>query len=266
MELDEEAESSCEEGSPAWMATFSDMATLLLTFFVLMLSFANMDVRNFKQAMGSVRNAMGVQFKINGDLEGLTTSLLELSPVQSGDYIPLDDLIRRAADEVKQYVKGHGFEGAVEVEASPMGVVLRARNSVLFETGSDELLVEGAPILDLIADLFRRFVGDLSIQGHTDSVPIRSARFPSNWELSTSRATAVLRYLRDEREVDVARLHVAGYADTRPIAEGDSDEARGRNRRVEFQFLFPLRDGRVDAHEAFDLPGNPPAPPSPAVQ
>jgi len=267
----EEEQEQVEEGAPAWMTTYSDLATLLLTFFVLLLSFANMDVMNFKEAMGSVQLAMGVQFEVNGKKEGLTTHILELSPVQSGPHILIDDLVhkaseeaaqekarkqdeeqaRKAAEEVKKFVQNKGLDLQIEVEATPRGVVLRARDTVLFDTGHDSLREKGTPVLDVINTLFQRFTGELSIQGHTDSVPINTARFPSNWELSTARAVAVMRYLNEEHNADARRIQVAGYADTKPLVNGNSAETLQPNRRVEFLFQFPVVDGKIDSKKPF---------------
>jgi len=252
MDIDEAQETGGgEEGSPAWMATFSDLCTLLLTFFVLMLSFANMDIQNFKTAMGSVKEAMGVQFKISGEFESLATDILELSPVQSGPHISIEEFAELAAERVQRYVQDKGLQGQVEVRATPRGVVLQANDSVFFDVGSAEMRDHHSPVLALVAEIFAKFDGDLSIQGHTDSVPIHSGRFPSNWELSTARAISVMRDLTERRGIPRQRVHVAGYADTRPVLEGDSPEARTKNRRVEFLFMFPVVKGSVIAEGAF---------------
>ncbi len=253
MDLEEEQPVE-ESGGAGWMATFSDLCTLLLTFFVLLLSFANMDAAHFKDAMGSVKEAMGVQFTLHGNFESLATSVLEMSPVQSGPHINIDGLTQTATEVVKKQVEKRGLSDSVEVEGTARGVVLRARDTILFGTGSDELIGQAKPVLELIQELFAGFSGELSIQGHTDSVPIHSARFPSNWELSTARATAVMRFLTPQGGVGARRVQVAGYADTRPVAKAEDEDARVRNRRVEFLFQFPVdHDGNLKRKGVFRL-------------
>ncbi|MCA9623211.1 MAG: OmpA family protein [Myxococcales bacterium] len=251
MDVDEAQDGDDGGGAPAWMATFSDLATLLLTFFVLLLSFANMDIQNFKTAMGSVKEAMGVQFKVDADFESLATSILELSPIQSGDHITVEEFAELAAKRVRAYVEEQGLSDQIAVDAGAQGVVLRTRDTLFFDSASADVRPESSPTLNLVADLFGKFDGDLSVQGHTDSIPIHSSRFPSNWELSTARATAVMRALTEQRGLPVRRVHVAGYADTRPVVEGDDLEARTKNRRVEFLFMFPIVKGQVVAEGAF---------------
>ena len=251
MDIDEAQEAGGDEGAPAWMATFSDLATLLLTFFVLMLSFANMDIQNFKTAMGSVKEAMGVQFKISGEFESLATDILELSPVQSGPHIAIEEFAELAAARVKRYVEEKGLDKQVDVRATPRGVVIHANDNIFFGVGSADMRDHESPVMALVADVFGKFDGDLSVQGHTDSVPIHSGRYPSNRELSTARAISVMRHLTERRGVPRERIHVAGYADTRPVLEGDSLEARTKNRRVEFIFMFPVVKGTVIAEGAF---------------
>ncbi len=247
-DLEDDSPPPEEPGAPAWMATFSDMATLLLTFFILLLSFANLDIENFRVALGSVKEAFGVQLKVNGDFEALSTSPVELSDKESQPEIqPAMSGASRQLEQVKRFIQMKGLHQKIEVVASPRGIVLRIKDVVLFDTGSDELRPGAEPILAAISELFASFDGQMVIEGHTDNVPINSFRFPSNWELSTARSTAVLRRLmRDRPEHAAGRLHVAGYADSRPLGANDTAEGRSRNRRVEFLFetQTPLTDVR----------------------
>jgi chemotaxis protein MotB len=125
-----------------------------------------------------------------------------------------------------------------EVFQDEGGVTVRFEGKVLFVSGSADFRPEAAPILDRLASLLRKYTFDLYILGHTDSIPIETSRFPSNWELSGARAAAALRYLA-ERGADPQRLVAAGFADSRPVAPNDSPEGRARNRRVEFVFKNP---------------------------
>ncbi|MEM1029325.1 MAG: OmpA family protein [Myxococcota bacterium] len=259
----DDVEEEGEEGAPAWMATFSDLATLLLTFFVLLLSFANMDIQNFRTAMGSVKEAMGVQVKLRGDYEALASSPVEMSTVQSQNFISVSDLAQisdAAARLVKKLVKERNLEGKVEVVGTSRGIALRTRDNVLFDPGSADVEARGTPTLELVAELMASFEGEVEVQGHTDDVPTGGKRFPSNWELSTARSIAVLRALADTHGIDEARLHVAGYADKRPVAPMETAEGRAKNRRVEFLFEYPLQEegkGSAKKRAGFSPPPSP---------
>lgn len=231
-----------EEGAPAWFVSFSDLSTQLFAFFVLMLSFASMDLDKLRAALGSVQTALGgTALSINDPAHRANAPLRRPSaPARRGD----------PAAVVRRFVRARGLDGQVEVVATPRGIVLRMKDVVLFDVGSDRLRPEGTPVLDMIADLFARFTGELGIEGHTDDRPIASRRFPSNWELSTARATAALRYLASVRGVDVQRVHVGGYAWMQPVESNATADGRARNRRVEFLFQHEVDDATA---EQFDL-------------
>jgi chemotaxis protein MotB len=205
--------------------------TIMLSFFVLMVSFANTDSASFQSVAGSVRQAFGATQPASKPASPGTPSTAPGAPQSDGAPAPEVDALAR----VRQYLEARGLMDAVEVAASARGVVLRAKDRVLFDSGDAELRSDGLPLLDTVKALAGGFDGELAIEGHTDERPINTGRFPSNWELSGARASAVLRYLV-EQGLDPARVYVAGYADMRPIVENTSDENRARNRRVEFVF------------------------------
>lgn len=243
--MDEECE--CNEGAPAWMATFSDLATLLLTFFVLLLSFAEMDITEFKVMLGSIKDAFGVQTVNPGPFHASSTSPIELMDRPTSLAMPLNDMEATLMRPIRRYIDEHGLQDSVEVLASPRGIIVRLRDKVLFESGSDRVKLEGEEILDHIAALAGAFPQGLAIEGHTDDRPIHTGRFPSNWELSTARATAVLRHMQRGTPLPVRALQVVGFADTMPLGPNDSHENRARNRRVEFVFERPLTEEANDA-------------------
>ena len=243
--MDDDHETAHEEGSPAWLTSFSDMMMLFLCFFVLLLSFAHTDAATFRSALGSVRQALGVR----PDLPSQTPSLAEHAAPGSSASAQ-----RRAADEhvvaqLEQFLAARGLRARVEVAPSERGIILRTRDQILFDSGDARLKGDGLPVLAAVAELARRFHGQLAVEGHTDDRPIQSPLYPSNWELSGARSASVLRYLLSAGMAPEL-VHVAGYADRRPIAGNDSEEGRARNRRVEFVFEYE-RGTRPEP--AFDL-------------
>ncbi len=246
--LNRGAEEEVEEGAPAWMATFADMATLLMTFFVLLLSFANMDAQKFREMLGSVKDAFGVQKETFGDYRALSDQAFDAMIVKPTDGQGQDGEDKASPSmeqmlSIVQAVFGE-LEGVAEVFMDEEGVTVRVKGKLLFPPGDATLKPEATPVLDRIAALLGKYTFDLYILGHTDPVPIHTSRYPSNWELSSARAAAALRYLV-ERGADPRRLVAVGFADSRPIVPNDSPEGRARNRRVEFLFKNPesLPDG-----------------------
>ncbi|MDJ0847851.1 MAG: flagellar motor protein MotB [Myxococcota bacterium] len=250
VEVEEEEGGSEPGGAPAWMATMADLMSLLLTFFVLLLSFANMDVVKFRVMLGSVQDAFGVQREHPGDFEARATTPVELSIRESTAMLeamensapqppprpapPMDPgIVRKLEDAVNRLDLGR----VVEVEPARRGVVVRVKGQLLFDSGSARLRAEALVFMDEIARMAKLFPYGISIEGHTDDVPISTPEFPTNWHLSAGRAISSLRYLVDVGEVDASRLSAAGFADTRPLVANDSTGNRSTNRRVEFVFL-----------------------------
>jgi chemotaxis protein MotB len=238
-----EDEPEQEEGSPPWLTSFSDMVLLLLCFFVLLLSFARTDTSVFQSALGSVRQALGTP-----QLASHEQPASAEQQAQAVEQEQARTLRARMVEQVEQFLSERGLRAQVEVAPDERGIVLRTRDQVLFDSGEARLKSDGLPVLAAVADLARRFHGQLAVEGHTDDRPIQTDLFPSNWELSGARSAVVLRYLLGEN-IAAERVHVAGYADRRPIASNDTDEGRARNRRVEFVFETE-RD--TDAETVFD--------------
>jgi len=153
--------------------------------------------------------------------------------VEAADDARLDDAQRIAAERVAAL----GLAGQVELTRTERGLVITVvSDRVLFAPGSADLEADGAGVLDLVAEVVADLPNQVSVEGHTDSRPISTARFPSNWELSTARAVTVLRRL-SEHGVGLERLTAAGYGEQRPVGDNATDAGRARNRRVEVVVL-----------------------------
>jgi len=227
---DEQKCPECPEGIPEWMATFADMVTLLLCFFVLLLSMASMDAKKFEMAASSFQSAL------SGVLESLPTVAIHqevLKPKLGGDDQNKKiaaDVAKRVKDIVK---KSEELKDAVKVEVTDAGIAIKITDPVGFSIASDQLQPEFEKtlieILGVIKDMPDR---DIRVEGHTDNVPIKSTRFPSNWELSTARALSVVKLFYQNGE-NPALLSAVGYGEFRPIVENNSEENRQKNRRIE---------------------------------
>lgn len=231
-----------EPTAPAWMATFGDLMSLLLTFFILLLSFASMDAQRFAEVSGSVRDAFGVQVVVPGKFEAMADDLISLNDRPMSSHISVIDVqtrqqiqAKRLAQRIKASIAAKRMDRLIEVDETARGVVIRVPGELMFTSGSTELRVESLVFLQEVASLINGTPDTVAIEGHTDSSP--SSSTTNNWQISTSRAVATLEFLVDVARVDPARLQVTGFADTRPIASNEDAEGRAKNRRVEFTFL-----------------------------
>ena len=197
---------AAEGGGDDWIMTFADMMSLLMVFFILLYSIAAMNVSKFKTAiLGEEVTTQNIRDLVD-ELE-ITKSIQELTGMGETDIVPINE-------EEK--------------------VVLTVPSVSLFKPGRADLQQEGRPALDRVIETVKKQKGfKTHIQGHTDDVPIFTDRFPTNWELSAARATAVLRYFID-KGIEPEKLTATGYADTFPLASNDSEIGRSSNRRVEF--------------------------------
>ena len=197
---------AAEGGWDDWIMTFADMMSLLMVFFILLYSIAAMNVSKFKTAiLGEEVTTQNIRDLVD-EIE-ITKSIQELTGMGETDIVPIND-------EEK--------------------VVLTVPSVSLFKPGRADLQQEGRPALDRVIETVKKQKGfKTHIQGHTDDVPIFTDRFPTNWELSAARATAVLRYIID-KGIEPEKLTATGYADTFPLASNDSEIGRSSNRRVEF--------------------------------
>lgn len=215
------------------MVTFADLSTLLLTFFILLLSFAEMDIVKFRDALGSIQLSLGFTPSRTGMFKNTTNSANFEKPMALPSFKATNSSI---ISELQELVDRNELRKDVELENADRGVIMRIRGRLFFYSGTADLMPESEPILKKIADMLRKFPRKIAIEGHTDNIPIKNGKFSSNWELSTARAYAALKYLQKHENINVDRIHIAGYADTHPIASNDTLEGREKNRRVEFVF------------------------------
>lgn len=225
-------------GAPAWMATYSDMVTLLLTFFILLFSISNVDAKKFENANNSLQSILGG--KSSSGILNEESAIIP--PLQSGedhaDLSSIDEKTQKMYDQVKGYVEKQGLENAVSVSANRDGVFVDIKELILFEPGEVLIKPEGKQILDHLEGLFLQFDNKIVVEGHTDNVPTGTAEYPTNWELSADRAVNVLRYLSEVKNIPGNRLAAIGYGEFRPIAGNDTSSNRALNRRVNLLIIM----------------------------
>jgi chemotaxis protein MotB len=221
-----------ESNTGSWLTTYSDLVTLLLCFFVLLFSFSNIDAQKFRAIMSSFQGGAGV-------LEGGTT--LELGENMESSEGLLEEDLEKLKGILEEYADSVGLGAEILLSVEERGLIVRFMDNVLFDSGKAELKPESIEILKTVAEILNRdeFRDRLiKVEGHTDTDPILySKKYPTNWELSSTRATNVLRYLVEEENIDGSRISSSGYSYYRPIAPNDTRENKAKNRRVDIVIL-----------------------------
>ncbi len=236
------------EEAPGWITTFADLMSLLLCFFVLMLSFSETDRQMFKVLSGSLREAFGVQreYRVWDMPKGMN--------IISSDFKDPKFLADELTKEIRSAVRMAPGEGSVaEIEKGELSVKVTLPGHVLFDLGSAHLKEDALPLLDNLRAVIQETPNRIIVTGHTDDLPIRTAQFPSNWELSAARAGSVIRYFLSKGGIKATRFLAVGMADTLPRKPNDSAVHRAENRRVEIAFRKSLgavseeEEGHTDA-------------------
>ncbi len=291
MELDAPRPKKAAAGAPAWLATFADLMSLLMCFFVLLLSFSEMDVQKYKQVAGSMAQAFGVQRQVLVEAPPMGTSFVarEFSPgktdptpdpiiTQKAESLRAhldvvraarEELIKRQAERIRRGLANEIRAGKVEVETQDSKVIIRVRERASFASGSADLIPDFLPVIQRIGQVVAPERGQIAVAGHTDDVPISTGRFRSNWELSSSRATSVAHALLESTStLNPQRVRVEGYGEFRPLRVGNTTEDRLFNRRVEISLEQSIEEVETAAlkrlSESLENTSTPsPAPPPP---
>lgn len=150
---------------------------------------------------------------------------------------------------VKEYLKDEGMQDQIKIRIEERGVVLEIQDRLLFDSGEAEIKKEAASMLGKVAGILQSVPNQIIVEGHTDNVPIRTAKYPSNWELSVARAVRVVRYLSERHEIPAKRFLATGYGEYQPVAANNSPQGRAQNRRVNIVISdVNLLDREADEH------------------
>ncbi len=219
------------ENLERWLLTYADLITLLLAFFIILYSMSKIDTEKFREVTGALRNV----FRGTGPPDLLADSPFVDDELGDGD-IKLGDLVMLKL-EIETKLKGLGLANNIMTTLDRRGLIIRVSESAFFDLGSAELRLEAEEILHLIAGFLLRIPNHIRIEGHTDNLPIKTSKYPSNWELSVNRATICVRYLIVKHGFPPERISALGYGEYRPIASNETPEDRTKNRRVDIIVL-----------------------------
>jgi chemotaxis protein MotB len=237
-----------KKGSPAYMSTYGDLMTLLLTFFVLLFSMSSVDASKFKAFINSFSGGSGILQA--GDVivsdQGMMGTGIKNFPNRS-DMEKLakqakneaeNEALLELKEELEEFIYRQKLEDKVGVEQRGDEIILRFEDMLLFESGRADIKPGAYPVLSSLGEQLRSYLSEgyhLSIEGHTDNIPIKTARFPSNLYLSAGRAIAVAEFYIEEMDFIPDAMSFEGFGEYRPIADNTTVEGRAQNRRVEIK-------------------------------
>lgn len=248
-------------GGGSWLTTYGDLMTNLLCFFVLLFSMATVDTQKFEQLVKSLKASsiggfIGTGSSLRNNIGKSILTVNFVNPDDTGEkqvdnkrYIDTEDIIlddrerimhekfQQAKARLSEDIEKLNLSGMVEIVEENEFFLIRLNAEILFESGSAEIVEEGKKILNTLGQSIAQLDQDIIVQGHTDTIPINTPLFPSNWELSTKRATNVVLHLIDSLGIDPSKLTATGNGEYKPIADNSTVEGRRKNRRIELMIL-----------------------------
>lgn len=230
-----------------WVISYADFVTMLLALFMVMFATSHMGATKIKDVNKSIQKVFTSQNAVQNvkdrqdaeNVKNVETAQNEESPLENTGKTILEgkDGILDSQAVLEQIKKDINAETSIKVLKSDRGVVIRLNDTMLFDPGSAIIKSDAMATLQKITLSLQKFQNPIVIEGHTDSMPIRNEKYPSNWELSTARATNIIKYLTSEYKLPPGRLSAVGYGEYMPIGENDSPQGRAKNRRVDIIVL-----------------------------
>jgi len=243
-------------GAPVWMTTFGDMMTLLMAFFVLLLSLAEIDAVKYRAVAGELKRALGVKVdSVEVELADGTSDNPDIvqadhcepcppcakSPDIDGEMSEEEEALDRTYQMLQEQLKDLAHAEKLYIARHEGRILLRIQEQGVFPSGSATIQAPFLFVLERVRDVLAEVEGGIRVVGHTDDVPISNPRFRSNWELSAARAVSVVHELKQNKDIDETRFTAVGYGESRPLVPNEDNASRAKNRRVEIM-LSPSLD------------------------
>ena len=262
------------EDTAKWLCTFNDLMTLLLTFFVLILSMSSLDAKKVKDFQQEILDGLGLMESGQSYEETIIEKIFDIKDIgkklkffknlfpsskdetQSRDLLKediwsekqmnefyilkeegMDQIYEKEIEHVfnqfKEVIDDDFIQPGITVIKEKRGVVLRLKDSVLFDPGKAEINNKKNPLLARVASVLKETHLYVYVEGHTDATPIHTSKYPSNWELSVARSVSVVECLIENYSVEPEKFRVTGYGETMPIVPNNTPDNRSKNRRID---------------------------------
>lgn len=247
-----------------WLVSYGDFLTLLFAVFVALYAMGQTDKKKAEELTQSLRESFGYSTQASAGQKGVLHSQdikpipaikPEMAVVPMVDKMPPagprqggmqqgrgkikaeDKEFKEIQSAIEAYLVKHGAQSKVAINITRRGLVVSLKEAGFFDSGSAIIKPAGYQLLNTIIEAMTQYSNPLRVEGHTDDIPISTPIFPSNWELSVSRATTVLRYIQKSYDIEPGKLSATGYGQFRPTAENTTPEGRSKNRRVDIVLL-----------------------------
>jgi chemotaxis protein MotB len=237
-----------------WLVSYADFITLLFAVFVVLYAMGQSDKKKVEEVMQAIQQSFGMS------TAGATAPKVNVIPSQAITVFPAlkpeikvtpmgrtrsgqakaraeEKDFRQIKAAVEAYLVKQGAQNKVTLEITRRGLIVSLKEAGFFNSGQANIKPEAYELINTIAEVMTQYNNPLRLEGHTDNIPIRTSQFPSNWELSTARATNGLKYLLNNFNIDPNKISATGYAEFRPIGDNATSEGRTKNRRVDLVML-----------------------------
>ena len=228
------------DNTAGWLTTFNDLVTLLMVFFVLLFTMSSIDTKQMQDFQYALQSGLGILEE--GRMANISVKTIQ--SVQDSSHInthPENDRVTERNhlsglinDKLIQSLEA---DFKIQVTENPQGIQFSLEDQILFDFGKADINPPGYTILDQVAKVIKKIRNPVRVEGHTDNIPIRTARFPSNWELSVARAVNVVKYFAEVCHIDPHRLSAVGYGESQPVVANNTSADRMKNRRVEILLI-----------------------------
>lgn len=215
----------------AWQSIYCSVMLIVVAFFVFLVSSAVTDKEKMRSFQGQYQTDSPKESKTDKEVPRET---------RDGEDLIKGQLLSQISASLNRSVQQGGYGGAIVIERVKKGLKMRFESEILFEAGETQLKGALLPILKEISALAKERNLGIRIEGHTDNQPIKSKKYPSNWELSAARAVYLLKHFLESGAFPAERISAAGFGEYRPIAENDTPEGRNKNRRVDIYLDLPV--------------------------
>lgn len=234
---------------PDWLGTYADTVTLLLTFFVLLYSLSSVDAEKLKsvsQALNTVMTGKAADSILEYDAYEGSVPLVGGESDEEAVVDSEGKNTEKDYDKLQKYIDTNDLGDEMSITKNDRGILIQLKDSILFEKGSADIKVDAQKVLDSINNIISTMPNQVIVEGHTDNDPISTFEYQSNWELSSVRASRVVRYFVEVKGQSPSRFSSTGYGDTRPIYPNVTEENKTKNRRVNILIAGASEEGVND--------------------
>jgi chemotaxis protein MotB len=244
-----------------WLVSYADFITLLFAVFVTLYAMSQTDKKKVEEVMASIRESFGYSTSsLGGKPAVVDAGNISIIPTLKPKVMPPPerkqpkdiakgrvhakekDLLAVKAS-IEAFLLKKGAQDKVGLQIGRRGLTVSLKEAGFFESGSDVVKKDSMELLSMVAESLSHYSNPYRVEGHTDNVPIRSGKYQSNWELSTSRATNIVQYLVGAFDYDPERMSAAGYGEFKPVADNGTAEGRAKNRRVDIVLISGESEG-----------------------